>query len=55
MSNGGAVRILDLDPSLVDIILANVGAEITSTVFGRSSSIWFPPANCRHNRYGPIR
>ena len=35
MSNGTAALHLDLDPSLVDIIPANVGAEITSsTVFG---------------------
>ena len=46
MSNGGAALHLDLDPSLVDIIPANVGAEITSsTVFGSKFVDLVPPAN----------
>ena len=46
MSNGTAALHLDLDPSLVDIIPANVGAEITSsTVFGSKFVDLVPPAN----------
>ena len=45
-SNGTAALHLDLDPSLVDIIPANVGAEITSsTVFGSKFVDLVPPAN----------
>ena len=55
-SNGTAASSPRPRPVLVDIIPANVGAEITSsTVFGSKFVDLVPPANPRPNRCGPIR